>query len=212
MASCKLAGLKTTQINSNIPYGGTDIGPIALQLKADNIDALYMPQSNNTVYALVARLKQLGVNLKVAIGAIGYGQETIDDPASKAASQNLTFSVTTQPVEMNTAATKRFQTALVAGGITGAPSYSYITAWELTNALKAGLLKAGQPDPTQADFEAALRSVKDFDDDGLTEPQKVDFSAYSVNSSCSWYVKLVGDKFIPDTGNPYCGTSTTNIS
>ena len=207
LAACKAAGLKVAPVNSTIPYGGTDIGAIALQLKAAGIDGFVSSQSNNTSYALVARLKQLGVNLKVTLIAIGYGSDTLDSPSTVKAAQGLGFQPEGAPIELDTPGAQKLKAALEAGGITGPPTYPEQTAYGAAQAFLAGFKAAGKDNISQQEFMTALRGVKDFDAAGVYAPAKIDFSKYGVASlgGCIWPVKLVDDKFVPYDNIPFCG-------
>jgi branched-chain amino acid transport system substrate-binding protein len=211
MASCKLAGLKTSTISTTIPYGGTDIGAIALQMKADGVNGLESPQSNNTAYALVARLKQLGVKLKVTLIAIGYGSDTLNSPAAVAAAQGLGFTPEGAPIELNTPGAQKFKAALVAGGITEPPTYPEQVSYQAAQAFLAGFQAANKANVSQQEFMTALRGVKNFDAAGELAPAKIDFSKYGGPSmgGCIWPVKLTGNQFVPFNGIPVCGTTVT---
>jgi branched-chain amino acid transport system substrate-binding protein len=209
--SCVQAGLKAGPINNTVPYGGPDIGPAALEFASGHIDALYSAQADTTSVALVERLTQLGVKLKASQLPIGYGAELLADKPTVAAMQGQGFSVEGTPVEANTPGAQAFKAALVAGGVTGDPGYGELIAWQAGWALKAGLEKFGQPNPTSAQFTTAMRSVNNFDADGALAPEKLDFSKYNNKYTCSWIVTLQGDAFVPVPGSPFCGTSTQDV-
>ena len=211
IASCVQAGLKAGPINNTVPYGGPDIGPAALEFASGHIDALYSAQADTTSVALVERLTQLGVKLKASQLPIGYGAELLADKPTVAAMQGQGFSVEGTPIEANTPGAQAFKAALVAGGVTGDPGYGELIAWQAGWALKAGLEKFGQPNPTSAQFTTAMRSVNNFDADGALAPEKLDFSKYNNKYTCSWIVTLQGDAFVPVLGSPFCGTSTQDV-
>ncbi|MCU1655651.1 MAG: Extracellular ligand-binding receptor, partial [Pseudonocardiales bacterium] len=181
IASCTAAGLKGSPVNTSIPYGGTDIGPIALQMKAAGVDGIELSESPNTAYALVARLKQLGVKLKVALLAIGYGSDTLSSASTAAAAQGFAFTSQGAPVELTSSpGAQKMKAVLVAGGITGAPTYAEQTAYEDVQALVAGFAAAAKSNASRTEFMTALRGVKDFDAAGVFAPAKIDFSKYGV--------------------------------
>lgn len=212
VASCQLAGLKTTPVSTAVPYGGTDVAPIALAFKNAGVNAIYFPQSPNTSYELVAALKQLGVKIKVAVLAVGYGSDTLENKQTVAAAQGLGFSVTQTPIEVKSPATAKERQVLSAVGITGAPTYAEGNAYVAAAALQAGLEKAGA-NATQAQFMTAMRSITNFDADGLyTGEGVVNFSQYNSKTDCLWVVKLVGDNFVPYPHIPYCSTASKDVS
>jgi hypothetical protein len=82
-------------------------------MKSANVDTAYMVMDDNTNRAIITTAKQVGVNLKVAISATGYGQSLLDSPSAVAAAQGTYFLVVGgRPVELHAPATDAFATAL----------------------------------------------------------------------------------------------------
>ena len=213
IASCQMAGLKAAPVSTAVPCGGTNVAPIALAFKNAGVNAIYSPQSPNTAYELIAALKQLGVKIKVAVPAVGYGSDTLENKRAVAAAQGLGFSVTQMPIEVNSPATAEEKQVLSAVGITGAPTYAEGNAYVAAAALQAGLEKAGKGNITQAQFMTAMRSITNFDASGLyTGEGVIKFSQYNSKTDCLWTVKLVGDNFVPYPNIPYCSTATKDVS
>lgn len=211
IAECEAVGLKGTAVNSSLPFGSTDVGPLALQLKSENVNALFLPLLTTTAYPLIAQLKELGVNPKLTILRTGYSASTLSNKTQLAASQGLTFSLTAAPIELDTPGAKAMRDSLTAAGQSGPPSYAQTTIWAEVQALKAGLQQFGKPDPTTAELTTALHSVNNFDDGGLLAPLKINFGQYNTKTNCTWFVKLTGNAFVPYPGTPSCSTATQDI-
>ena len=73
VVSAEVAGLKAPYINAQFPFGGTNVQPVALEMKADGVDGVTAPIDANTSFALITALRQVGDPLKVALLATGYG-------------------------------------------------------------------------------------------------------------------------------------------
>jgi branched-chain amino acid transport system substrate-binding protein len=54
--SCQMAGLTSGYLNTQFPFGSTNVGPIALAMKNAGIDGLYLPTVPSTSFALVIAL------------------------------------------------------------------------------------------------------------------------------------------------------------
>jgi branched-chain amino acid transport system substrate-binding protein len=200
--SCVAAGLKDGYLKG-IPFGSTDVGPIALAMKSAGVDGVYLPVDPNTGFALAGALRQHGVQTKAVLLATGYGGDLLGSPAAVTAAQGFQFTVTMQPVEMNTPATQKWQKNLAAVGYTGIPTSAIQFGYQAAAGFVRGLQASGA-NPTQASYIAALRKVNDFDVDGLISPNKVSFSNYAPSQSCLWAVTLEGTKFVPVPNIPFC--------
>jgi len=144
IASCQMAGPKGAPVSTAVPYGGTNVAPIALAFKNAGVNAIYSPQSPNTAYELIAALKQLGVKIKVAVLAVGYGSDTLENKQAVAAGQGLGFSVTQMPIEVNSPATAKEKQVLSAVGITGAPTYAEGTLMSRPRRCRPGWRRPGR--------------------------------------------------------------------
>lgn len=202
--SCEAAGLQGGYLNNQVPFGSTDVGPIALAIKNSHTDGIYLPIVPNTAFALIGALHQLGVHLKSVMLATGYGGDLLASKAAIEAGQGVDFVPTSVPVEANTPATRRQVAALAKVGVHGPPTNAEQYAF-LTLTLFATGLKAAGPNPTQASLITALRHLKNYDADGLLAPNKIDFSNYTPQSRCFWVVRLEGRTFHVVPGSPFCG-------
>jgi len=211
VSSCKLAGLKGAPVNSTQPYGGTNMEPIALAFKNEGVNAIEMAASPNTSYALLGDLKQLGVDLKIALLDVGYGSDTLANKQTVAAAQGIGFVVAEVPIEVPGPATTKERQVLSAVGIT-VPTYAEAEAYISAAGLQAGLEKAGSGTVTRAKFMTAMRGITAFTANGLLPGvAAINFSQYDVRSTCVWAVKLIGDNFVPIPHIPYCSTAAADV-
>jgi branched-chain amino acid transport system substrate-binding protein len=201
--SCEAAGLKTGYLNVQVPSGTTDVGSIALAIKKSGADGITTSLRPNTAFALVAALKQLGVNMKSFLLATGYGSDLLVSPAAVQVAQGVDFETLGYPAETHNTATDLRRANLAKVGAASPPTfgeqYSYLPAVGFVTGLKA----AG-PNPSQGTFITKLRAVTDFTGDGLL-PYKVNFSNYAPSTSCVAVTKLTGKVFVPVPGTPVCG-------
>lgn len=161
-------------------------------------------------------MRQSGVNLKAAILPDGYGADTLQaGPGALQAAQNVYFTLGYEPVEMNTPATKQFQSDLAASGTTGVPTYSEYNGYVSIGLLLEGLKAAGS-NPTQASLITALSGIHDWDALGLWGGRTVDINNRTeVNGAtlCSYVAKLVGSDFQLVAGaEPLCGTVVPGVT
>ncbi|HVW41356.1 MAG TPA: ABC transporter substrate-binding protein [Amycolatopsis sp.] len=215
--SCEAAGLKNGYLNTQLPAGSTDVGAVALAMKQAGVDGIDIPVVPNTAFALVAALKQAGVNLKVVLLPTGYGSDLLASPPTVQASQGFLFQSVGQPVEANTPATQKQVAALAKVGVTSSPTFAQQESYIAGATVAAGLRAAGA-NPTQKTFTDALRKVHDFDADGLLAPGKVDFSNFTQVPSgagaagCIFAARVQGDKFVPVDGLPICGGAVPGLT
>jgi len=215
--SCVADGLKDGYLNTQIPVGSTDVGPIALAMQKAGVNGIVLPVVVSTGFALLGALKQLGVKLKVALLSTGYGGDLLASTAAVQAGQGYMFSSVGQPIEENTAATQQMAAALAKVGVTSTPTFAEQEAYIATAAVAAGLKAAGA-NVTQKSFMTALRSIHDFNADGLLSPGAVNFSNLNQNAGgagaagCIFAAQLEGTKFIPVSGTPMCGQAVPGLT
>jgi len=209
--SAKEAGLKAPYVNTAFQFGGTNVQPVALGMKAAGVDGVTTGTDQNTALALVQALKQVGAPPKSFLLAAGYGADTIDaGPAAVKSAEGAYFTTSYEPVEANTDATKRFSDALTAVGVKQA-SYSIYNGY-VSVLLLAQALKDTGSSPSKADIIKALSGITSFDADGLRGDHPVNPAGRTVNpgdESCSFYSVLNGGVFKPvDGAAPLCGKVT----
>ncbi|WP_330255187.1 ABC transporter substrate-binding protein [Nocardia sp. NBC_00565] len=215
--SAERAGLTRGYVNERVPLGPMDVGPAVLGIKESGADVLYTLALPDTAFALVAGLRQAGVEMKSVLLAVGYGADLLKSPPAVAAAQGIGFLTSYAPVELNTEATQAWSAALkqYAGSQSGLPSFSMAVGWISADLLIHGLEKAGCT-ASREQLMTALRADKSFTAGGLF-PKPADFEKrgdYSVGGpgNCSFVSILRGDKFVPDpAGAPACGEQIPDL-
>src|SRR4029078_3994188 len=123
--SSQVAGLKAGYVNPKFSFGSTDGQAIALAMKNKGVDGIMLAVQPNTSFALIAALRQLGVNLKAAYLFTGYGGDLAQaGPGALRDAQNVYFVSAYQPVELKTAATQQFMSALRSIGEKSEPTFA----------------------------------------------------------------------------------------
>ncbi|ABW12632.1 ABC-type branched-chain amino acid transport systems periplasmic component-like protein [Parafrankia sp. EAN1pec] len=207
--SAKAVGLKVGYLNTQLPFGGTDVGPVVLAMKEAGIDGFTAAVDPNTAFALIKGLRQQGVEIKAAMLATGYGGDLVQaGPGALNDAQGVYFSLAYQPVEMKTAATKQFQADLESAGVTDEPTFAQYNGYTSVGLLVRGLKAAGA-NPTQASLITALTGIHDWDGLGMFG-YKLDINASEFGADgkgeCLYIAKLEGDAFEPVQGAlPLCG-------
>jgi branched-chain amino acid transport system substrate-binding protein len=217
MKSCQAAGLKVGYLNAQVPFGSTDMGPVALAMKKAGVDGITLSVVPSTAFALAAAVRQLGIPLKVFLTATGYGGDLLSSSAAVAVAQGYQFGSIGLPIEAVTPATAKFAAALAAVGVHDTPTFAEQEAYISMSAFAAGL-HAAPPAVSRVSFMAALRGVTGFDAEGLFYPGSVNFNDYgSVGmgagpGGCLYVAQLSGTKFIPVQGTPLCGKNLQGVS
>jgi branched-chain amino acid transport system substrate-binding protein len=216
MESAVKAGLSNAYINTKVPLGSTNVGPIIQQIKASGADALYMPTVPNTAFAIVVGLKQAGAKLKAVVTTTGYGGDLLKSPDALAAGEGVDFESIGAPAEAETPATKAFQSALAQyAGSTEIPSFGEYIGWLTADLFVDGLKLAG-PAASAADFISKLRTST-WDGAGLEKPENfadpVPAASGLGSQNCVNILKLTSGKFVPIAGAvPVCGTIIPGLS
>jgi branched-chain amino acid transport system substrate-binding protein len=205
----KAAGLKAGYLNTSIPFGGVNVGPIVLGMKQAGVDAAWLAMNNNTNFAIITAAKQNGLDLKVPLSATGYGQSLFDDPNAVQTGQGAYFNAWGPPLDSKPE--KDLRAALQKyAGFSGIPGFDWYEGWTNMDLMIKGLEVAGK-NPTRQSFMTNLRNVTSYDAGGLL-PNPVDYSLAAFGKAppktCVWYAKLQGNTFvpIPSDGKPTCGT------
>ena len=201
--SCEAAGLKSGYLNTQFPFGSTNVGPIALAMKNAGVDGLFLPTVPSTSFALVIALHQLGVRLKAVLLPTGYGGDLLASTAAVAVAQGVDFATIGAPAEADTPATIQRAIDLAKVGVHGSPTFAEQEAYLALTAFVAGLKAAG-PSPTRQSFMAAMSKITNYDAGGLLAPEKLSFRNYTPANGCLWAAQLKGEKFVALPGTPIC--------
>lgn len=211
----KATGLKAGLIDTSIPFGGVNAGPIALEMRQAHVDSAVMQMDNNTNFAIVTAAKQAGVNLKVPVSATGYGQSLLDQPSAVAAAQGGYFETICDPSELQSPATKAFGAALAKYvGFTGVPGFDYCEGYVTADLMIKGLEVAGH-NPTRQSFISNLRKVSSYNPAGGLLPNSLNFTPAAFGQppakECGYFPQLQGKKFVlVPNDKPVCGTLIPN--
>ncbi len=211
--SAQAAGLKVGYVNSNLPYGTTNVEPIALAIKAAGVDAILPSIDTGTSFSLLNALKQQNVSLKVALLATGGGGDLFaGGPAAERNAQGVYFLSPFEPVVMHTAATGQLQNALKTyAGVTTEPTQGEYSGYTSIDALVQGLKAAGV-NATQAQFINAMLGIRTYNAAGLYGTHSIGFAMDQRGlaagaDNCTWLTQFVGSDFHLVPGqDPICGT------
>ena len=204
--AAKAVGIKSGYLNDSIPFGTVSVTPIALAMKNAGVNGAFTVMDANTNLAILTAAKQAGVDLKAAVLATGYGQDLLNDPSAVEAAQGAYLESGTEPVELHTAATQQFVSALKTyAHYTGIPGYDYTQGWLGADLMIKGLQLAGK-NPTRPGFIAALSKDTDYSADGLlASPENFAKFGQVPATSCFYFPQLVGKHFVTKSPKPICG-------
>jgi ABC-type branched-subunit amino acid transport system substrate-binding protein len=207
--SAQAQGITAGYVNDSFAFGSTNVQPIALGMKNAGVDGIVSETDSNTTFALVTALKQLGVNLKVALFPTGYGGDLYSaGPTAVQDAQGDYFLSNFEPVEMHTAATEALQNALAKyAGIHQDPTFAEYLGYLSVLGLVQGLKGAGA-NPTSSSIIKALSQVTNWQAEGLWGGnQTVNWGTRPMPSkSCYWMTQFSGTTFhlVPGS-DPVCG-------
>jgi len=215
--SAKAADVKTGYLNANVPFGTTNVAPLALAMKSGGVNGFIGEVGTNTSFAMVQALRQDGVTLKGTLLPTGYGGDlTQGGPGAKQTAQGLDFLSSFEPAEMHTAATERIQAALKKySGVTTDPTYAEYLGYVSVDAFVDGLKAAGA-NPTQASFIKTMLGITHYTAAGLAGGHTVSFGMAGRGEvegadNCAWVTRYSGSTFHLITGaEPLCGKLIPN--
>ena len=217
VASAKSQGIKVGYLNANFPFGSTDVAPEVLAMKSAGVDGFTATTDPNTAFAFVTGLRQAGVTPKVSIFSTGYGGDLLQaGPGALNAAQNVYFSLTYEPVEMQTTATKQFESDLKAAGVSGKPTYAEYNGY-LSVGLLVQALKSTGGNAESAALISAMSGIHDWNALGLFGSHSLDLndrtSGVGGADNCLWVTKLEGNDFkLVPGADPICGTELKGVT
>jgi ABC-type branched-subunit amino acid transport system substrate-binding protein len=210
-ASAEAAGLKVGYLNAQFPFGGTNVGPVALAMKSAGVDGIMMATESNTSLALITALRNQGVDLKAALLPAGYGDDLLKAGATTIQqAQGVQFVMFAEPFAMQTDATKQMAKDLTSAGFTTAQaSLGQYMGYLSMGLLVAGLKGAGDS-PTNASLISSLANFHQWNGMGLFGSKVIDVNNrtdYVAGiDNCMWLTKLEGRTFtVIKGGEPICG-------
>ena len=211
-ASARAAGIKIGYVNASFPFGSTNVEPVALAMKSAGVDGATASVDPNTSYALIAALRQAGVNLKVFLLPTGYGADVLQaGPGALQTAQNVYFLLAYEPIEMHTPATEQFQAAMKTyAGVKVDPTLNQYIGFLSVVGFVDGLKAAGA-NPTQAKFIDAMLGIRDWNASGLFGSHSIGFAMNQRGLSegadnCIWITRFSGTTFhLVPGADPICG-------
>jgi branched-chain amino acid transport system substrate-binding protein len=167
-ASAEWAGLKATYINYTLPLTQEgNFTAIVQQMKAEGVDAMYLPMNPTQYFALISAVRAAGMHVKAYLLGVPPPAGSASNAQTLADLQNTWVAGPWKPVQLKTSATEAFQADLARyANQTAAPDRNEYEGWAAASAIVKGLEVAGK-NPTRASFIAGLRAVNDFTADGL---------------------------------------------
>ncbi|WP_307873672.1 MULTISPECIES: ABC transporter substrate-binding protein [unclassified Frankia] len=211
--SARRAGIKVGYLNAKFPFGSTDVGAVVLAMKAAGIDGFTGLVDPNTSFAILTGLHDQGVDIKAALMPVGYGGDlTQAGPGAIQAAQGAYFALSYQPVELNTPATRQFESDLKAARVTGEPTLAQYTGYSSVGLLVRAL-KGTAANPTQASLIASLSTIHNWDALGLFGSQTADPNAdQPAQDQCLFMAQLEGNSFKTVPGaEPICGKTIPGV-
>jgi ABC-type branched-subunit amino acid transport system substrate-binding protein len=209
--SAENAGLKAGYVNGALPFGSTNVQPVAIAMKSAGVDAFTSQTDPNTSFALLTALRQEGVDPKVALMPTGYGGDLQQaGPGVLQEAQGVYFLSVFEPVEMHTSATQQFQKALKSAGVTHDPTYAEYAGYTSV-ALFIDALQSAGANPTSSQLITALSGIKSFDAAGLLDGHTLNMAQRTgiVNGpgNCIYMTKAQAGAFVVvANADPICGT------
>jgi len=198
------AGLKGAYLNTTVPFGSVDVGPLVLAMKNAGVDGVSLPLDQNTNFAVIQAAQQQGLQLKAAVLATGYGQNLLNQPVAKTIGPEILFPPPGTPFEHKTAATKKFQSDLKKyENVTGVPEFGHYEGYMAADLVIKGLQAAGKT-PTRQGFLDGIHNLGTYDGAGLAcQPIDVSLANYGkpAQTSCGWLMQVKNGKFVPFPAN-----------
>jgi branched-chain amino acid transport system substrate-binding protein len=208
--SIKAAGLSTCA-GATVPLGAVDFTGVSLAIKNAGCDAAECSCVLSSSLAMSTALQNLGLSVPFLFEA-GPSQGVSQSPATEKAATGGYF---TAQINYFGAPYNNMQAALkqyVPGYPGGIPDLGVISGWQAADLFIKGLQAAGQ-NPTRQSFITNLRSVTNWDANGL-KPAPAVFSPFgqAPPQACFAYLKFANNQYsnYPAPNKPYCGTLIPN--
>lgn len=213
--SAQTVGLKAGYVNAEFPFGSSNVGPMAIQMKQAGVDSVSASLEESTTFQLVNALHQQGVRLVAPVFSVGYGADLSEGGASAAQiAQGAYFTVSYEPVEMQTPATKQFVNALKTyAGTDGVPTLNQYLGYVAIDAFVTGLQKTGS-NPSQSQFINAMLGITHYTATGLFGSRSIGFAMNQRGivagaDNCIWMTQFKGTTFhLVKGATPICGKNT----
>jgi len=202
--TCQKAGLAQGYLNTQVPVGSTNVGPIALAIKNSGSNGIYLPVDPTTAFSLAIALKQLGVPMKAILIPDAYGGDMLASKVATQVAQGIDFTSIGTPVESKTPAVQQMVAALAKVGVTGDPTVAEQFGYMDMAAFVAGL-QADGGNANSASLIKAMGQITNYNANGLLSPDAINFRDHTPASACVWISQLSGSAFHPVASSPFCG-------
>ena len=202
--AAEAADLPVVYVNKALTLPATGLPAIAVAAQKSGADTIFAPIADPDSAALYGALKAQGAKIKVPLISGVYGQQLLDNPASRVAYDGGTLSVgyNVTNAKALTDAVHKYTS------YKGIPSLGVFFGWVAADLFIDGLQKAGN-NPTRESFLAALHNEKAYTAGGLQAP--VDLAqakqgTYTIEGggNCTFGVRLQNGAFSPIQGSPFC--------
>jgi branched-chain amino acid transport system substrate-binding protein len=216
--SVEEGGMKVVYLNQTVAITDSDFTSVALAIKKSGADGVYMAAPAVQIYGLAAAMRQQDVKLKMYLGAVGYGQDLLDNPTALASAEGAAAAFISwyAPKELDTAATKKMADNLAEyADYEGA--FDFSAAGPYLNAV--GFIAAAEAGGAPYDAASIIKGAKtldDFDFEGLlahpvdwSKPDPVVAPGLGYGS-CVFVTTVTNGAFEPLSSDPFCGTSSAS--
>ena len=204
VAALAALGLPGGYVNTAIPFGGENVGPVILDMKRQGVDGAYLAMDNNTNFAVANSAVQNGLALKALVMATGYDETLLTNPTTLATAEkgNVFLASNFVPYEVATPAVTQMQNIFqkyMGIPTTTHPLFGDWVDYATAQLLIDGLQAAGR-NPTRQGFVDAVRSFDNWNGDGL-ECSGVSFTMATYGTvitrdGCSYIIKVQNGKFV----------------
>jgi ABC-type branched-subunit amino acid transport system substrate-binding protein len=197
-------GLPGGYVNTSIPFGGENVGPVILDMKRQGVDGAYLAMDNNTNFAVANAAIQNGLNFKALLMATGYDETLLQNPTTVATAEksNLYLASNFVPYEAATPGVIRMQNIFqkyLGIPTTTHPLFGYWVDYATAQLLIDTLMAAGR-NPTRQGFVDAARSFDNYTADGLLcSGLSYTYATYgktSTRDGCSYILQVKNGKFV----------------
>lgn len=205
LQSAEGSGIERGYVNNSMPLGSEDVSAMILGIQDSGSDGLYLPITTSSAAAIMQGLNQADYQFEAAILSSGYGGEALESQPFVDATQGASFSMGYSPVQIETEATTRLQSAMEEAGVPfGIPDLGQVQGWMMADLLLHGL-ELGGCDAGQEELMSALQGDATWDAGGLY-PRQFDFSDHrDLGQECLYFVTLEGSEFVPAADEAICG-------
>jgi branched-chain amino acid transport system substrate-binding protein len=210
--SAQEAGIKVGYLNTQFPFGSTNVGPAVIAMKNAGVDSFTAAVEQTTSLAILSGLHQQGVHLTAPLLTVGYNDLT--GPATEAVAKGAYFTHTMEPIELHTTATEQLANAMqtYANIASNQIDLSSYLGYMSVDSLATGLMQAGGHS-SQAQFIDAMLGIRSWNGAGLYGSHTIGFAldqrghGTAGADNCLWVLQWDGSSYhLVQGALPLCGT------